>query len=171
MVGSMKPRVRKTRRDRLRQQLWPVGGKDHDRRLGARQHPLGFRVDARIAADHVEVARHQGEGLGVAVLQGAEPRHGLGAGRVARELEAAEPLDGDDLALLYQAAHGIDVVEHGVLVEAHRAAVEADEPCLRPACVAGDGLGVEAAVCRVAIFARRNRGHMANGAIVVCARS
>ena len=160
----------KARRDRVGEPLGTGRVEQHDRRLGAREKRLLRRTHAAIAADDVEVARHQRERLGVAPLRCAQAFDRFGIGRVAGEVVAAEPLDGDDLALLDQAAGGIEIVEHRVSVDADRRAVEPDERRVRPAGRAGDRLGVESPVARIAIFAR-HASQSGNAAIVVTARS
>ena len=91
---------RKPRRDRLRQALRPVASSRTIGASGLAEQPLFARIDGAIAADDLDVARHQGEGLRVAPLRAAKARDGVGVGRVAGELITAQPLDGDDLALL-----------------------------------------------------------------------
>ena len=65
-----------------------------------------------ITADNVEVARHQRERLGLALLALAQPRDGFRIGGVAGELIAAEPLIATISPLLQQGADRIDIVEH-----------------------------------------------------------
>ena len=159
MVGSMKPSVPQARCDGLGEMLRSAGRENDDGRFGALQHLPRRVVERAIAADDVEIAGHQSERLGIALLQGTQTGHRLLVGGVASELIAAEPLDGDDLALLQEAAHRVDVIEHGMLIEAHGASVEADEPRLRAADMAGDRLGVEPAIGGIAILRIAGRTH------------
>ena len=76
----------------------------------------------------------------------------------------------DDLALLDQDARGVDIVEHGMLVETGRPAVEPHAVAPGAASVAGDRLGVIAPVGGIAIFGRAI-GAERKGAMVVLARS
>ena len=148
---------RKPRRDVLRQALRPVGAHKNDRGRGSAEQPLFLAIDAAIAADDLDVGRHQRERLFFAAFQAAKARDRLGVGGVASEVKSAQPLDRDDFALLQEGAGRIDVVEGRVLVEPDRSAVEADERRPGAAGMAGDRLGVEAAIGRIAIFLLRRR--------------
>src|SRR5208337_5069763 len=86
-------------------------------------------------------------------------RHGFDIGRVASELKAAEPLDGDDLAFGYEAARRVDAIEQRMLVETRRPAVEANERRPGTANVAGDRFRVETAIGGIAVFAPARLAH------------
>ena len=98
VVGSMNPKVERPGATALGQALGPVRAQHHDRRRRPGQRALLFRRDRAIAPDHRKIARHQGKGLGVAVLEPAQPGDRGSVGRIAGELIAAEPLNRDDLA-------------------------------------------------------------------------
>ena len=85
-------------RDGLRQALRACCAQQHDRRLDACELAFLDGVDCAVATDNGKIPRHQREGLCVTALQSAQARDGLGAGRVTREMIAAESLDGDDIA-------------------------------------------------------------------------
>ena len=144
---------------RIGQALGPVRRQQDDRCGRRGQERLLFRADAAVAGDHSEVARHQCERLDVAALEPAQAADRLGTGGIAGELVAAQTLDGDDFALLQQAADGIDIVQHRVLVEADRPAVETDQRRPRPTGVAGDRLGMEAPVGGVLVLGAAGRAH------------
>ena len=138
--------------DGVGQALRAIGLEQDDGRGGAGQRRFLLGAHGAEAADDVEIARHQGKGPGLALLQLPQAFDDGGIGRVAGEVESAQPLDGDDLALLDERAGGVDVVEHRVLLEVDRAAVEPLQARLRAAAVTGGGLGVEPPVGRVAIL-------------------
>ena len=161
----------KTGGDLVRHLLCLVGLEQHDRRRRADERPLLLRSHRTIAPDDVEISRHQSEWLRVAAFQPAQAHNGSGVGRVTREMKAADAFDGNDFARSDEPAYRIDIIEHRMLVETRRPAVEADERRPRPASVAGDRFGVETAVGGVAIFAlarlaHRKRRHCRVGAIV-----
>ena len=110
-------------------------------------------VDVAIGARDVEIAHHQRERLARAALARAQAGHGVGVGRVAGELKAAEPLDRQDFPAHQQARRAVDRIERGDDFRAERSAVAAFEPGPRSAGGAGDRLGVEAAVVRRVVFA------------------
>ena len=162
---------REAGRDRLGQPLGPGRGEQDDRRLGAREHGGLDRVGVAVAADHVERARHHRQRLAIAVLGRAQPRDRLGAGRVARQVIAAEALDRDDLALEDQAAGRVDVVDQRDRRGARGVPAVAHQARAGPARVARDRLGVEPAVGRILVLrgarrAQREAGQGRRGAIV-----
>ncbi len=67
-----------------------------DRRRRASQSRRIGRRDHGEPADHREVARHQRERLGVAALALSQLGHGFDIGRVAGQMEAADPLHRED---------------------------------------------------------------------------
>ena len=112
----------------------------------------------RMGRDHL-VGAHQRERLCRAALAVPEPRHGTGIGRVTGEVEAAEPLDRDDLAAPQRLRGQLDGI-------ARRFGALAFQPDPRPAGRTGDRLGMEPPVGRVGVFGpaigahleRRHRG-------------
>ena len=120
VVGSMKPSVLRRGATASGQTVGTRRPQQHDGRFHAGQRRFLLVADPAIAANDIQIARHQCEGLGIAPFSLPQPRNRLGIRRVAGELIAAQPLDRDDLALLQQAADGVDIVEHRMLVEADR---------------------------------------------------
>ena len=163
VVGSMKPSV-------VRPGATTSGSCSPAARsstIGASGRPAAAPrgCTSAIAADDVEIARHHRERLRVAVLAGAQPRHGAGIGRVAGELIAAQPLHRQDVTAQQQGACGVESSSDGT-TRRRRGGRDA----AGAAGVAGDGLGVKAPVGRIlvlatAVVAQRER------AIVVAARS
>ena len=76
------------------------GVQQHDRSGRALQQRRLGRRDVAVLPYHVQIARHQRERFATAVFAFAQPRHGDLARGIAGQLEAAQPLDGDDLAAL-----------------------------------------------------------------------
>ena len=104
------------------------------------------RAQLGIAADHLEIARHQCEGLGITLLALAQSRHGFRIGGVASQMIAAKAFDRDDMAFEQKAGHGIDIVEHAESREFDGAAAGFFERHARPAAGAGNRLRMEAPV-------------------------
>ena len=104
--------------------------------------------------ERVRCGGHHRQGLLLTVLPRAQAGDGLLVGRVAGEVVAAEALDGQDPPLEQQS---------GGLLDRHR------QPW--PALVAGDRLGVEAAVSGILVFAatggtEREAGHRRAASVV-----
>ncbi len=131
-----------------------------DRGLGSGERRRLGIADAAIAPDDVEIPGDHRERLRTAALALPQPLDGRGIGRIADQMIAAKPFDRDDLAFLNQAAGGIDVVEHRVLVETDGAAVEANQGSPRAATVAGNRRVMKAPVRRVPIFGKAGRAHL-----------
>ncbi|OPZ61005.1 MAG: hypothetical protein BWY87_00100 [Deltaproteobacteria bacterium ADurb.Bin510] len=120
----------------------------HDRPLGRTQE-LGFsRTDVGDLAGGLEVGHHHGQGLGLALLALAQELDGLVVVGRDRQVKAADALDGQDTAG-HELHHGQR--QGVVIVERHAAQVAQLKP--GAADRAGVGLGVEAPVGRVGVFA------------------
>ena len=123
-------------------------------------------TDAAVAADHVEVARHQRERLGSRRFAAAIARR-VGIGRVAGQMIAAQALDRDDLARHvsgWRRARRRRARDR----RARARRRSATSLALGPQPRTGDGLGVEATIARIIVFAtastqleRRHRGRRA----------
>ena len=138
-------------------------------RAGERQQAsLGGRRPGP-APGRGEVADHHRERLGPATLAVAQPADGRRVGRVAGEVVAAQPLDRDDPA-------GRQVGDGRRAARRRRGRSGPAAPGRpvgqpRAAGRAGDRLGVEAAVGRVAVLGRAGRAEREGRASMVWARS
>ena len=163
-VGQQDPDQRVARRDRLGQQRRGVARVASTiGRSGEAEQPFlaGARSRDRLACS--SVAHHHGERLLVAVLPIPQASHGRVRRRVAREVEAADPLDRDD-ASVARAPRGRDSMASPSRT-ARPSAPRSVE--LRPARRAGVRLRVEPAIVRRSSYSRWHAGHIVNGAIVV----
>ena len=111
------------RRERLRQRAGS-GLQQDDGRLGRDEQGLLGGRDLRVAADHVQVARHQRERLVRTTLASPQLGEHVGAGRVAGEVDAADALDRDDEAVHQRASGRVHVVHHRERLEVDRPATE-----------------------------------------------
>ena len=109
--------------------------------------------------------RHQRERLVLAVLARAQRGHRRLVVGAAREVVAADALDGDDPRPSRSAATA------AARAPRRRQSSPRQQPQRRPALRAGVGLGVEAAVGRVLVLGRRSAAHISKPAIVVSGRS
>ena len=143
----------------------------HDGRLG-RGEKLGLGLaHLGMGADHIQIARHQRKGLvgpPLALTQGLDH---IGAGRIAGQVKAAQPLHGDDMAVHQRTAGGIHIVHHRKRFEVHGAPAQLFQPGAGAADMAGDGLGVKPAVAGVFIFgaaigAHLERRHRRGGPVI-----
>ena len=139
---------------------------EEDRAGGRRKHGEVASIADGVAADHRRIARHQGEGLARPALPHPKGCDRLRIRRVAGELEAADPLDRNDLARTDQRHRFGDRVGRG-----NGSTVRRGKRQPRAAFRAGDRLGVEAAVGRIGIIAgavraHRERRHAGAGAVV-----
>ncbi len=143
-VGEHHAQLAHARRDRRRdRRVRPPGG-DHDRPVGRRQpRALGLGEGDELP----RVLGHQRERAVLAVLARAQPRDGRLVVGAAREVVAADPLDGQDRAAAEQRSGGRHRVAGGGAAVARR-----DQPRPRPAVRARVRLGVEAAVRRVLVL-------------------
>ena len=136
------------------ERLKAIRAQEHDRTFDAHQGRFFCHVNCAVAADNTKIAGHQRKRFCVALLQFAQFCHRLGLGGIASQLITAKPLNGDDLAFLYETEASIDVVQHRMLFETERFSVKADQTRRGAAGVAGGCFGVEAAVGWIGIFAR-----------------
>ena len=112
----------------------------HDRRLGAGQQPCLAGRHPAVATDHVDIACHQCERLGLAVLRRAQLRHRPGIRGVACKLVAAQPLHRHDPSVAQQCSSVGDRI----------ARPGRQQPRARPARRTGDRLGMEPPIRRIA---------------------
>ena len=124
----------------------------HDRCGRGFKQRGGRCLDAHHVAQRRDVGRHHRKRLFVALLAGAQQRHGLRLPRIADELEAAEALERDDAA-------GVQFVKRcGDRVAAVDApTVRIGQPQARPAQRTGVRLRVEAAIARIVVLALARR--------------
>ena len=150
------------------------GGGEHDAEVGVAGREVGGEGGGRAAAEEeddgglgggeeaafevgdfaveggeVGTGVHDGEGLYLAAFAVAQAADGVSVAGVGEELEAADALEGDDVT-------GADFVggeAEGVVASGEDAALAVPEFELGAAGGAGVGLGVEAAVERVVVFA------------------
>ncbi len=73
-------------------------GQQQDRGLGAGEQVGGRRRYLAEGSELLQVGGHQGQRLVGPPLAPPQPLHRAGARRVDHQVEAPEPLDGDDLA-------------------------------------------------------------------------
>jgi uncharacterized protein YjgD (DUF1641 family) len=125
--------------------------------LAAGEELFFFRSDAGVETQSFYVAHHDGKGLAGAALSAAKLLDGGFVGGITGEMEAADAFDGDDGAGTEQA---LGFEESFVAGEVGGMEME-----LRAAARACNGLGVEAAVERVAIlgFAVGTHGEAGHG--------
>ena len=135
-LGQVEARRREHDRPRAREQQAPAPGVERDQRLRLRQ-----------------VAHHQRERPLLAELPGAQRRDRAGLPGVARQVVAPDPLRGDDRAGPQRRRGRRDRIGRRRRV----APVGAQQPEPGAAGGAGHGLGVKAAVARVAVLARAVR--------------
>ncbi len=177
------------RRDGGRDRGARAPARDHDRALAPAQQPLLLRPEQDQRACGVEVGRHQGERLVLPVLARAQRGDGVLVVGAAREVVAADALDGDDEAVEQRGGSRRDRVDSAGYGAASRdridatsrcdaraaardgAALAVEQPRARPALRAGVRLGVEAAVERVLVLrpagrAEREAGHRRARAVV-----
>lgn len=138
----------------------------HDGALRRREQDLCAAADIAPLRRRHRVGDHHREGLLLALLAVAQPRHRLGITRVTGEMEAAQALDGDDLAAQHARHRSGNRVyarhRHALRIEQHQAGA---------AIRTGVGLGVEAAMLRRLVLAQtgralRERRHAGGGAVV-----
>jgi hypothetical protein len=126
---------------------WPAGGEDD----GAPQRGegrLGLRAEVAQGPGLVHGGDHDREGLVVPGLAPAQFGHRRLVGRVAGQVVAPEPLDGQDPPVPEVGRRG----HEGVLPLGPHLARRGLQRDVRPAHRAGVGLGVEAAVGRVLVL-------------------
>ena len=128
------------------------GLQQHHRRRGAKQQTLLDRGDAGVTANDHQIPGHEGEGFAIAALALAQGGDGLGVGRIAGEMKAADALDGQNSALAQEPAGGGDDVHRVQGRGGDRLAPGILQPSPGPADRTGDGLGMEAPVRRVFVF-------------------
>ena len=143
----------------------------HDGRCGTAERSGGGLVHFAPDAQLVQVACQQGERFGFAPLQRPQPGHRRRVAGVTGQLVTAQAFDEQDLALANERGRGVDIVQRRQRVQAESAAVQAAQRGLGAAGVAGHGLGVEAAVVGIGIFAlavsaQRERRHRRVGPVV-----
>ena len=120
--------------------------REHDRPGDGTERPKARRRKARDATRARFVGDHDGEGLLASALSRAQPGDGLLVSCIADEVEAPEPLHGDDAA-------GEDLLERGANgVSRKQAPGGVRRKELRPAHGAGVGLGVKAPVGGIIIL-------------------
>ncbi len=170
-VGQHKAQGVLARRHLRRHPRTRGGSKQHDGSLGTGKQRGLLIVDQAIAADDIEVPRHQGERLGIAAFAPAQLGDGDRVLRIAGEMEAADTLEGDDAPTLEQQARG----RHGILrpqgIRFDHAAARVLKPDARAAGGTGVGLGMETPIRRIlvlgaAIGAHAERGHAGVGPVV-----
>ena len=144
-VGQHDADVRIARRDAFDQSR-AGAPREQDGRLGRQQSPLFCFFQAAARAYGVQAREHHREGLGVAALAPSELCHGAGIRRVDQQLEPAQAAQREDPAARDQ-PRGLTKS----VLAARRLVAEQRE--LWAAARAGDGLGVEAAVERIGVFA------------------
>ena len=132
--------------------------REHDRPRAVREQVELRRLQVHELADGVHVRRHQRERLVLAVLARTQLGDGRRVVRAAGEVEAADALHRDDGSIEQRAGGGLDGVARTRVLES--AAARVREPHLRPAVRAGVGLGMEAAVGRVAVLGQAGRAHL-----------
>ena len=123
------------------------------RTIGAfccRELALFLGADRAIAADDVEVARHERERFLFAPLQPAQAADRVAIRGIAGELIAADPLDRDDRAAGDEFCGKRDSIG-GALALRRRTAQRYQSRC-RAAVRAGHGFGVEPPIVRIVIF-------------------
>ena len=113
-----------------------------------------FFAHGAIPPDDVQIAGHQGKGLALALLELAQAADGLTIAGIAGQLETAQPLYGKDITPLYQRAGGINVIDCLQRFNTDRTAFCTFQPGMRAAGVAGNRLGMKAAICRILVFGR-----------------
>ena len=141
-------------------------GQKRDRLLYAHKSIDGVVRDLAERADGVDVRSHDRERLLLAVLALAKSADSVFVRRVAGEMEAAKPLDGDELPTFQSGDRGSESIFAEQLTGVSLAEGEA-----WPAVRAGDGLGMEAPVVDVVVFiatvvAHRERRHAGHRAVV-----
>ena len=103
-----------TRRDGLCQLLWSVGVKEDDGSLRCGELALLLAADRAVAPDELQVARHERERLCFAPFAMAQSTDRFGAGGIASEVIAADPLDCDDRAAADEICGKRDSVDRAV---------------------------------------------------------
>ena len=127
-----------------------VGETGEQRRVGLRQRDDPLRG--------LEVAHHQCERLGPSLLPLAQSRHGVGVGRVTRQVVAADALHGQDASVR---EHSSSVGQ--AVGPMHRVGRRLHEAQDRAAVRTADRLGVEAPVARVVVLAAAARAEAEPG--------
>ena len=102
-----------------------------------------------VPAELVEVAKHNGQRLFIAVLAGAQHRHGGRVGRVAHQVVAAHALDRKDGPV----AEELPCAAERILALSHEPAVGLGEAEVGAADRARVGLGVKAPAGGIVVFA------------------
>ena len=126
------------------------------------------RRSSRRARQRRGIGDHHREGLLLALLALAQPRDRVGIARVAGQVEAAQALDRDDLAVRAAAASACG----DRIATASRAPVGSRTATRRgPQTGQALGCGVEAAIQSGSSYSRRQAGHSAKRAMLVFGRS
>ena len=149
----------------VRADLAPL--EQYDRMLRRGQQGLLRRAHAAVPAELIEAGEHHRQRLVGAPLAQLQAAHRVTVGGVAGEVEAPEPLDGEDLAgaqQLRRRADGGRRVAFGAGGQLHRIAgasvsrlTEPQQPHARPAHRACVWLGVEAPVSWIFVLAPARR--------------
>ncbi len=121
-----------------------------------------------MAAGGSQIGQHDGERFADPQLAAAQFGHGGGVAGVAGQMEATQPLDGDNAPVAQQSAGGLQRVLAGGRFSCVARSLQ---PQARPTDGAGDGLGVEAPVEGVSVFsgtvgAEREAGHRCQRPVV-----
>ena len=144
--GSHHPQPGAARRHGLRHRspALPAAAQQHDRccRPAEDRRFLGAQLAVLVDPG---AAGHQGQGFIRAPLAAAQARHGRGIAGIHQQLEAPQPLQGHDLAVLQGGDGGADAGRGGPAV-----ALPAQ---LGAAAGAADGLGVETAIAGIGVLA------------------
>ena len=119
-----------------------------------------------------KVAHHDGKRLVAAALAAAQLRNGALVGCVAREMEASEPLDGNDAALGDTLGAPLDDVVAGGQVDSYKRLSIACERHVRCGPHAKQALGCAwKRRSSGSAYSAAHAGHRGKSAIDVCARS
>ena len=129
--------------------------RQHDRPRRGRQQRHVILAERHERTRRRHVRRHERERPVLAVLAGAQPRHRRVVVGTTGEMEAADPLHGDDRTREQRTRGALDVVAAAGRV--------ADQPHPRAAGGARVGLRVEATVGRVVVLRLARRAHREPG--------